>query len=383
MLSFISNPLRELRDFRKLFSPQFKEKRRLVFYSERDIYYLFFESYIKHVLAHSDLHVTNLTSDPRDPVFALASERFHPLYISLSLVACIGNLEANALVMTMPDLDNFHVKRSKNALEHVYLFHSMGSTHLQYSKHAFDAYDTIFCIGPQDEGELRRAEEVYGLHPRNLVRCGYGRVEDIYRQWQARTPSADHVSTLLVAPSWHPGNILETCIEDILRGLAESEHRVIVRPHPETIARDPKLIQRLKGVVAGNNRFQLEMEMTRRTSILEADLLVTDWSAISYEYAFGTERPVLFVNTECKVFNQDYRELGIEPMELTVRDKIGKAVELGECASIAGSVHELISNRAAYRDRIVGERGKALFNWLASDRVGGEYLIALGSKRRP
>ncbi len=60
--------------------------------------------------------------------------------------------------MTMPDLDLYPVKRSRNPVNYVHLFHGVGSIHFQYNKKAFDGYDTIFCIGPYDRDEVRKAE---------------------------------------------------------------------------------------------------------------------------------------------------------------------------------------------------------------------------------
>ena len=44
------------------------------------------------------------------------------------------------------------------------------------------------------------------------------------------------------------------------------------------------------------------------------------------EYAYGFEKPVLFIDLPRKINNPAYSQLGIEPMELSVRNEIGKVV---------------------------------------------------------
>ena len=52
-----------------------------------------------------------------------------------------------------------------------------------------------------------------------------------------------------------------------------------------------------------------ELDFSSNRSIYSSDLLITDWSAIAYEFCFSTKRPVLFVNTKIKMENPDYRDI--------------------------------------------------------------------------
>ena len=75
--------------------------------------------------------------------------------------------------MTMPDLNQFHVRRSTNSVNHIYMFHAINSIHLQYNQGAFDFYDTIFCVGPHHIEEMRITEKLYDLPPKQLIHVGY------------------------------------------------------------------------------------------------------------------------------------------------------------------------------------------------------------------
>jgi YidC/Oxa1 family membrane protein insertase len=368
---------RELKDFQRLFAEENRNVRTLCFYSERDIYYRYFEGYIDYVLSKSDLDVCYITSDPDDPLFDSGNPRVKVFYIHNLLVATFQRLDARALVMTMPDLDLYHVKRSRNPVKHVYMFHGVGSIHLQYNKKAFDSYDTIFCLGPYDRKELRRAEETYHLPAKELVETGYYWIEKIFRDHQKYPAAGDGSRRILVAPSWHDENILAYCLTELLAALENSTYQVTLRPHPETIKRKWRLVESIQKRIDGRPNLALELDLVSGMSIHQADLLITDWSAICFEYAFGTERPVLFIDTPCKVQNPDYRELGIEPIEFSTRTEIGRALAPRELGTLTATIDELISQREMYRQRIVSCRERTLSCWLMSDRVGGEQLIDL------
>ena len=78
-------------------------------------------------------------------------------------------MDAHCFVFTMPDLDTYHLKRSIKTKEYIYLFHAFSSTHLQYNEQAFDAYDTIFCVGPHHVEEIQKREKIYNLPSKTLL----------------------------------------------------------------------------------------------------------------------------------------------------------------------------------------------------------------------
>ena len=69
--------------------------------------------------------------------------------------------------------------------------------------------------------------------------------------------------------------------------------------------------------------FSYEANVAGQDSLHESDLMISDWSGAALEYAFGLNKPVLFVDVPRKVNNLDYEELGIEPFEAEMREKIG------------------------------------------------------------
>ena len=110
-------------------------------------------------------------------------------------------MDAECFVLTMPDLNTFHLKKSKHTREYIYLFHAFSSTHLQYNEQAFDAYDTVFCVGPHHEAEIRKREQMYRLPAKNLIPVGYPRMDSIFQKNQHYKKQFNQ-TTVLIAPTW-------------------------------------------------------------------------------------------------------------------------------------------------------------------------------------
>jgi len=116
------------------------------------------------------------------------------------------------------------------------------------------------------------------------------------------------------------------------------------------------------------------MSVVTDESLIRADVLISDYSGIALEYAFGTERPVLFLDVPIKIHNQRYRELGIEPLELSLRSEIGVVISLNELESINQVISDLIMNRTAYQKKMVELRRAYVYAFGHSSTIGSEHI---------
>ncbi len=79
-------------------------------------------------MTHSNVIIHYVTSDPKDQIFELAKERprLRPYYIGENRsITLFMKLDVDIMVMTVPDLENFHHKRSyvRKDIEYIYMFH--------------------------------------------------------------------------------------------------------------------------------------------------------------------------------------------------------------------------------------------------------------------
>ncbi|MDT8321429.1 MAG: hypothetical protein RQ826_12970, partial [Xanthomonadales bacterium] len=122
------------------------EWRNIVFYSESGQDWHQFAGLIDE-LNRRQLNTCYVTSDAADPGLRREHDHYRALYIPAGLFLTIFFQvnRSDLFVLTMMDLGNLQLKRSLHPVHYVYLFHSMGSTHMVDNENSFDHYDTLFC----------------------------------------------------------------------------------------------------------------------------------------------------------------------------------------------------------------------------------------------
>jgi YidC/Oxa1 family membrane protein insertase len=185
---------------------------------------------------------------------------------------------------------------------------------------------------------------------------------------------------VLVAPSWGPEGLIETRGVELTRVLLEAGFRVVVRPHPHTRKTAPLAIEALRTAFAGHDRFELELDVASTRSLFESPVMVSDWSGAALDYAFGLERPVLFVDLPRKVNNPEYRSLGLEPLEVALRDKLGRVVDPRDLASVPAAIRDLLAEADRYPERLARLRDETIFHVGASGAAGATVLAELADE---
>lgn len=372
------------RDAARFFARQDK---RLVFYSVSGGQYKYFQTVIEYILGHSDIPVHYITGDPNDAVFDKTPNGLHPYYIGgKRIISAMLKMDADMVIMTMPDLQKYHVKRSvaKDDIEYVYMFHTVVSMHMTLRLGAVDAFDTLFCVGLHHVQEIRQTEAVYGLAKKRLVKCGYSAIDLLFEAYKNLPGKEDAAPQILLAPSWQADCILDTCLDDILTQIVGRGYRVIVRPHPEYIKRFP---QKMAAIVARwrhrlDDNFFFELDFSGADSIYQSDILITDWSNTAYEFSYTTHKPAIFINTPTKVMNPEYQKIGIEPLDITLRGEVGTALEPTDIAGrLLDTVRDMLENGQRYHAAIAQTKERYLYYPGRSGEAGREYIIGQFSRQ--
>jgi len=383
---FRGNLWRQWREMRRFNALDFR-KRAIVFYAEDAGSWVHFAPIIRELTGPMGREICYLTSSQDDPVLQSAQPNIHAFYIGSGVVrtTLFMVLRAGVLVMTMPDLMAYQVKRSKvHPVHYAYVFHSMCSTHMIYRKGAFDHYDTIMCVGPHHTREIRATEEAYGLPRKELIEHGYSRLDSMCRKidtFRAVSPADNRWKKhVLVAPSWGPHGLLETRGVALIRFLLDAGYRVTVRPHPMTAKKWPMVIREIRRHFEGKPGFCLETDIGSSLSLESADIMMSDWSGAAMEYAFVFERPVLFVDVPRKVNNPDYLDIQWDPLEVSIRDQIGELISLDKLEDVSEKIERLCSDPDAFQDRIRDARSRSVYNVGTSGVVGASYVAQIADR---
>jgi YidC/Oxa1 family membrane protein insertase len=328
-----------------------------------------------------------VTSDEGDPLLTGTNPRIRAFYMGSGSVRTtfFRLVDAGVMLMTLPDLETFHLKRSVHPVQYVYVFHSMVSTHMIYRKGAFDAFDTILCVGPHHVAEIRRTEEVYGLRTKELVPHGYARLDAIMATAGERPTQASGAGQgrkLVLAPSWGECSFIEAPAgAELIDLLLGAGHTIVLRLHPMTVRRFPKLAGTLERRFDGRP-FRVETDMREQASLHESELMIGDWSGAALEYGFGLERPVLFMDMPMKVNNPEYERIGLTTIEESIRDDIGAIVDPNDLEAALPLVEALCRDPEAFREQLRETRERAVYNVGRSATVGAAEVARLAKGSR-
>ncbi len=374
---------REKLDYKKFFTVVGKH---IVFYSEGSGFYKYFRGAIDYLMANSDVIVHYVTNDPNDQIFGIAEEnpRIRPYYIGEKrAITLMMKMDADVVVTSLGDLDNFYIKRSyvRKDIEYIYVPHHMTSMHLTATKGEYENYDTIMCVGPHQVVEDERLEELHGTRKKRHVEAGYDLIDEeiaAYKKLVEQGKATNQKPTVLIAPSWQENNILDLCIDDMVESMLGRGWRIIVRPHPEYTKRYRPRWEALQ------NRFEhipedelyFERDFSSNETIFTSDILITDWSSVFCEFAFSTLKPCIFVDTPMKEGNPYWREVGIEPTDISLRNQVGVSFAPEKASQIGETIADMLAHTADWHDEIERIRSEFIFNLGHGAEVTGEYLLS-------
>ena len=381
---------REKADYKKFFSVINKH---LVFYSESSGFYKYFRGTVEYLLEHTNLTLHYITGDPDDVIFELAKkyDKIRPYYIGEKrLITMMMKMDTDVMVMTMPDLENYHIKRSyvRKDIEYIYLPHSYNSPNLTLRTGALDHFDTVFCTGKHQVEEIRKVEKAYGLPAKELVEWGHTLIDDMRASYRAEQKEASSAGKdagnerpyVLIAPSWQEDNIMDSCLEEILDQLKETHYEIIVRPHPQYVRHKEERCEMLKGRYAGTN-IEIQTDFSSNKTVYNADVLITDWSSIGLEYTFTTMKPVLYINTKMKVMNPEYQKIDTVPLDIFARDVIGISLDKDQLSQVKASVTRMIEEKESFREPVESFLQEYIYNLDHSAPVGAGYIVGQIQKK--
>ena len=306
------------------------DQREVTFYSEGSSYWPHLEKLLTTTLEQSDKSVCYVSSSLDDPGLAVEHPKLHTFFIGMGFVRdfFFQNVDTGVMVMTMPDLQNFQVKRSRCKVHYLYVQHSLSSLHMIYQHGAFDYYDTICAAGPHHVTEIRAIEKLYNLPKKEVIELGYSRLDNLKKiaetKFIYKKKKKKEKKCFLIAPSWGPQCIIECGLgKSLVSQLLTLGHEVILRPHPQTIKFSKNMVDEIKMEHKDNPRFTFESSVAGQDSLHWSDIMVSDWSGAALEYALALQKIVIFCDVPRKVNNPNYNDIKCEPLEVSIREKVG------------------------------------------------------------
>ena len=362
----------------KIFQKLSDDKRTIVFYAENKASMNHFRTLITELTEVKGLKICYVTSVKNDKILSSNNEKILSFFIGdgIARTKFFIELKAKILIMDMPDLNSFHIKRSKVfPVHYIYIFHSMFSIHSYLRKGAIDSYDTIFCVGKHHVNEILETEKIYNLKPKKLVEYGFGRLDTLLNEKNDINQNNLEKNLVIMTPTYGKDNFLEICGIEIINILLDSNFKVLLRPHFRIFQETPELINKIKKTFQDHKNFRLEDGIISKEDFHSSKCLISDWSGISMEYAFVFERPVIYIDVPQKIMNNEMEKIPLIPLEVSIREKIGYVINPKKLNDIPKILTEVDDNSRTEEIRQI--RSETVFNIGTSTKVGSEYIVKI------
>ena len=363
---------KELKKFEKLTD----KERSIIFYAENEASMNHFRLLISELTEIKNLQICYVTSVKNDPIFSSKNKNILPFYIGdgTTRTKFFLTLKTKILIMDMPDLDRFHIKRSKvYPVHYIYIFHSMFSIHSYLREGALDNYDTIFCVGEHHKKEIRATEERYGLKEKKLIEYGFGRLDTLmWEKKKFQKTDMKNKNLVLITPTYGENNLLKICGKDLIKILLQEGFTVMLRPHYKILKDSKKLINSIIESFGNNPDFILEEGIIPSEKFHNSKCMISDWSGISLEYAFTFERPVILIDLPKKNLNLNSGDIPMEPIEISIREKIGHVVSPNNLEKIPEIIKNLDNDN--FSEQIRKIRSELVYNIGKSAKIGAEII---------
>jgi len=76
------------------------------------------------------------------------------------------------------------------------------------------------------------------------------------------------------------------------------------------------------------------------------------------------------------VLNPDYVKYKNQPLDISLRNQVGISIKPDEVDKVCNIVHNLISEKKSYVEKIEQVRSKYIYNIGESGRFGAEYILS-------
>lgn len=232
-----------------------------------------------------------------------------------------NNVRAENMLLTLTDLGNHFIKKTKNIEKYIYYFHSPISTIKSYTPKAFDNFDIIMCNGKFQIKEIEIRQNIKNLSKKKLIPTGY-----FYFDYLMENSKNDiQCEEILIAPSWNKNekNFINENFLDLIDTLLKKNYKVTFRPHPEHYKRSKKILKKIK-LKSLDINFKFDENFDNIISMQNAKCLITDNSGIAIEYMIAFKRPVLYLDELDKIHNSDIKDYaGLEAIDQIIKDNFG------------------------------------------------------------
>ena len=148
------------------------------------------------------------------------------------------------------------------------------------------------------EIQIRKLEELRGLPAKELLLGGLPHMDALREKLRGAGPAPEHPTTVLLAPSWGAGAIMDKYGGSIIEALLKTGYHIIVRPHPQSFTSEAELMERLMAEYPESDQLEWNRDNDNFEVLRRSDIMVSDFSGVVYDFAFIFDRPVIYTEPD-------------------------------------------------------------------------------------
>ncbi|MBR4630659.1 MAG: CDP-glycerol glycerophosphotransferase family protein [Treponema sp.] len=292
------------------------------------------------------------TASPDDPALSVDYKNVKAEFIGEGnkAFARLNMMNAGIVLSTTPGLDVYQWKRSKTVDYYVHIRHDVEDP-VGYRMFGCDFYDAILLSGAYQEYYIRLLEKKRDEPPKEtaVVGCPY---MDVMKERLSKLPFVKNEKpVILLAPSWGASAILKKYGSEILDSLISTGYKIIVRPHPQSYTSEKDMIEPLIAKYAENENFIWNRDNDNFEVLHEADVLITDFSGIIFDYSLIFDKPIIYADTSYDSSPYDSAWLDEELWRFKVLPDLGVKLEQKDFGNLKVIIDNLMQNESFQKGR--------------------------------
>ncbi len=333
----------------------------IVLFNEGNQYKSTFNPLIEELIKKKR-HFFYYTLDVEDSALSIDSEYMTSKFLGYGIFASLAfyKLKGSVLLSTTPNIGTpeYPLKKPAAISNMVHVFHSVSDISI-YMKSSLDFYDIVIMPGDFTKDSIRQIEKVRNLPTKKLLSLGLPYLDELVQNCD-RQEKCD-TRTVLIGSSWGNKGCLKTYGSTFISNIAEAGYDVIVRPHPQSVKTEQKMLQSIKKTLSKYRNVVWDETISPTDSMNKADILISDTSAIRFDFAFIYEKPVITLDIpadEMRAYERTYLN---NIWSDTSGHDIGYVIQRDNISEISDYIRKAL--RAFNPSKIQGYRDKTIANY--------------------
>lgn len=345
-----------------------------VIYNEGNQYWNVFKPVVDE-FEKRKINLTYYTSSKTDPIFDSNYEFVKAEFVGEgnTAFAKLNMLSAGFVLMTTPGLQVYQLKRSKNVKHYSHVLH-MPNDATTYRLFGLDYFDSVLLTGDYQKNDIQKLEEERGITKKELVTVGCSYLDVLSEKIKSIPAEENHIFTVLVSPSWGEVGVLKKYGEKLLDPLSKTGWRIIVRPHPQSKKSEADMLERLEKRYKDNPNIEWDYNRDNIYAMKKADIMISDFSGIIFDYTFLCNKPVMYVNTDMDLRPYDAYDLNKELWQFEVLKKMGIKLEEKDFPNIKEVIQKASDSPALAAERKIAKE-TAWMNEGSSGKNIADFMI--------